>query len=300
MFSNQPNPWDGRRAGRGVRDFVAAGISVQRAKETLRPLINPIRYKFALRFQRRQNRIYTQFRRFPNQLRVLTEHVLPAMLERDPTLAQRPLRIAVFACCSGEEVVSLSHSIRTAFPQLSLRIQAYDLVGEVVERAQTGCYSKEEVYAGPFVSDDFVQQVFEVENETYRVKPALREGVTFETGDITSEAFMGALEPFDLVFAQNVLFHLPRPVARRAFHNLAGLLRPGGALFINGMDSDMRIELTKAAKLTPVETLIEEIHNDARVDRGGAWAHQYWGREPFSRSGADWTRRHGTIFTSGA
>ena len=45
-----------------------------------------------------------------------------------------------------------------------------------------------------------------------------------------------------------------------------------------------------------LEYLVEEIHNDARVDRGNAWAGSYVGRKPFTRSGRDWLRRQATIF----
>ena len=99
--------------------------------------------------------------------------------------------------------------------------------------------------------------------------------------------------------AQNVLFHLPRQRAREAFDNLTALLKPKSALFINGMDTDMRIQLTKKSGLEPLDYLVEEIHEDARVDRGNAWAGSYFGRQPFSRSSRDWLRKYCTIYFKG-
>lgn len=298
MFSDGLNLLARSGPTRTLRKLLPQRLTIRRVKERLRPLTDPVRYQLMLHFQQRQNRVYTQFHRFPSQYRVLTERLLPAMLRRDPSLLHRALNIAVFACCSGEEVVTLSHCLQAQFPDLKLRIRGYDLVEEVVERARAGRYSRQEVYCGPFVTEDFVQGAFDRDGDSFHVKPALREGVSFDVGDITDRAFMTNHEPYDLVFAQNVLFHLPRPAARAAFHNLTGILRPGGALFISGMDSDMRVQLTKAARLAPVEYLIEEIHQEARVDRGTAWAHQYWGREPFSRHSPNWLRKFSTVFVA--
>lgn len=275
------------------------GLLPQQVKDGLKPYVNPVRYKLMLQFQPRKNRIYSQFDRFPHQHQALIDKVVPVLLDNDPTLAERPLEIAVFACCTGEEVITLSHRLRAAFPKLKLRIRGYDLVSDVVAHARTGRYSQEQVYSGPFVRDDFVQAVFERDGDEFRVRAALLDGVSFEVGDITDGADVGKHAPFDLVFAQNVLFHLPRPVARQAFHHLSGAVRPGGALVISGMDADMRIQLTGAAGLIPLEYLVEEIHEDARVDRGATWSYQYWGREPFSRNSPDWLRRYSTIFLKG-
>lgn len=296
MFADGPGTAARSAPARTLRRLLPRRLTIRQVKDRLKPIADPLRYRLMVHFQRRENRVYTQFHRFPNQYRVLTDKLIPALMRRDPSLPERPLRIAVFACCSGEEVVTLAHCLRTRFPQLKLHIQGYDIVSDVVERARTACYAKEEVLAGPFVTDDFIEAVFDRHGDSYRVKPALREGVHFDVGDITDSTFMARHEPYDLVFAQNVLFHLPRPVARQAFQNLTGVMRPGGALFVSGMDSDMRVRLTRTARLTPVEDRIEEIHDDARVDRGTSWAHQYWGREPFSRRSSDWVRKFSTIF----
>jgi chemotaxis protein methyltransferase CheR len=128
-----------------------------------------------------------------------------------------------------------------------------------------------------------------------QIKSHVASLVQFDVGDITNAAFMDSLPPADLVFAQNVLFHLPRPVARRAFALLKSRVRTNGALFINGMDTDMRESLTRLAGMEPVATGLEAIHEEARVDRGADWSSNYWGREPLSRTG-DWVRRYATIF----
>ena len=259
----------------------------------LKNFLRHIKHWLILKTAPRKNRVYTQFYRFPHQYRALVEKVVPKLIEG----GRGPMKIVVFGCCSGAEPISLAAVLRKNFPELDFHISAYDIVPEVIERAQDPTYSREEVYQGPFVTEEFVRENFVAEGDRYRVKPEIMATITFAVGDLLERAFMADLGKFDLVFAQNVLFHLPATNARLAFANLNLLLQPGSALFINGMDVDMRVKLTRKFYLDPVEYLIEEIHNDARVDRGSGWASAYWGRKPFSRASREWIREHCTIYS---
>lgn len=250
-----------------------------------------------LRLQSRKNHIYTQFYRFPNQYRALTEKILPLMGIEPNCSDSASLKICMFGCCSGDEAYSLSSVLYHYSPNLDYSIHAYDIVEHLIEKAQTASYSGQEVRFGPFVSDEFVDRTFDVLGEAYIVKPALAEPVECKVGDILDSNLVSPMaEQYDLVFAQNMLFHLPRASAPKAFESLYKMLKPNGVLFINGMDTDMRIKLTKSHNLEPIDYLIEEIHEDARLDRGDSWANYYYGRVPFSRSSRNWLRKFCTIY----
>lgn len=282
-----------------IDELVSATVSsaiVSRAKQYLRGLTDPIRYRLRLHLQPRKNHIFTQFCRFPSQYEVLVQHILPRLLAKREATSDKPLEIAVFACCSGEEAYTLAHVLATRAPGLPIRIRGYDIVPEVIAQAKLGSYAREQVRSGPFVSDEFVAGLFDSRADTCTVKPEFAARVSFEVGDMTDAAFMDRLPRCDLIFAQNVLFHLPRPIAKRAFENLVGLLGSGGTLFVNGMDTDMRAKLTQKYGLEPVTERIAEIHEEARVDRGAHWASSYWGREPLEMSG-DWVRKYCTIYS---
>lgn len=276
---------------------VSAPVSAlrARAKRYLRGLTDPIRYRLRLHFQPRQNHIYTQFYRFPTQLAVLADDVLPGLLAGRTPTTEAPLEVAVFACCSGEEAYTLAYLLATRAPGVPFRVRGYDIVPELVEQAKAGSYTREHVLSSPFVTDELVAAMFDQNGDKLSVKSEFASRVSFGIGDITDAAYMSGLPRADLVFAQNVLFHLPRPVARQAFENLVSGLRPGGAFFVNGMDTDMRAKLTKQYGLEPVAQRIAEIHEEARVDRGANWSSSYWGREPLKRSG-DWVRKYCTIY----
>jgi chemotaxis protein methyltransferase CheR len=282
-----------------INDFVSATVStpwVSRVKRYLRGITDPIRFRLRVHFQPRKNHIYSHFWRFPNQYAVLVEHIIPRLLTaRDPA-KDGPLEIAVFACCCGEEAYTLAYVLAKHAPGLPVKIRGYDIVPDVIAQAKLGSYPSAHVRSSPFVTPDFVAGLFDAQGETCTIKPELASLVSFEIGDITDAAFMAQLTQCDLIFAQNVLFHLPRPIAKRAFGNIVGLLRPGATLFVNGMDSDMRAKLTKQHGLTPVTQRITEIYEDSRVDRGAGWANSYWGREPLKMSG-DWMRKYCTIFS---
>jgi chemotaxis protein methyltransferase CheR len=280
-----------------ANEFVATTAPpslAARAKRYLRKFADPIRYQLRVRFAPRQNHIYSQFYRFPRQLEVLCDHVLPRILASRAD-KERPLEVLVFACCGGEEAYTLASLLAQRAPGVPLRVRGYDIVPDLIAQAKQGTYTREHVYSSPFMTDGFVAGLFNVDGDTHTVKPEVAAVTSFEVGDITNAAAMATLPKSDLVFAQNVLFHLPRPVAREAFKNLVSVMRPGAALFVNGMDTDMRVKLTKQYGLEPVPERIVEIHEDARVDRGAHWAHSYWGREPFKKSG-DWVRKYCTIY----
>lgn len=282
-----------------ISEFVSTAASstlVSRAKSYLRGITDPIRYRLRLHFQPRQNHIYTHFYRFPTQYQVLVEHVLPQLLAKRNATPDAPLEIALFACCSGEEAYSLAYTLTARAPGVPFRIRGYDIVPELIEQARAASYTREHVRSSPFVTEEFVAGLFDCRGDTCTVKPELAALASFELGDITDESFMRKLPASDLVFAQNVLFHLPRPAAKRAFENIAFVLRSGGTMFVNGMDTDMRAKLTRKHGLEPVPQRIAEIHEDARVDRGANWASNYWGREPLKMSG-DWVRKYCTIYT---
>jgi len=264
---------------------------------TLKNILRHVKHYSIVKFKPRTNRVYTQFYRFPNQYRVLAENIIPHLKKKLANKSDAAwLEIIMFACCSGEEAFSLAHVLQTQYPQLRFKIRAFDIVEDVVEKARKPIYTQEQVYQGPFVTDEFVEHVFDHIDGNYHVKAKITDTIEFQVGDMLDEKFIASLGKADIVVAQNVLFHLPPPKAREAFKNLNQLLEPESVLFINGMDTDMRVKLTKRFNLEPLEHRIEEIHEDARVDRGSGWAGAYWGRAPFSKASKEWVRKHCTIY----
>jgi hypothetical protein len=93
---------------------------------------------------------------------------------------------------------------------------------------------------------------------------------------------------------------MQRPMARRAFANIVRLLAPSAALFVDGMDLDMRTGLTRAAGLEPLDWQVERIHEEARQVRGLRYPWFATGLEPYEGARRDRVRRYATVFLKGA
>jgi chemotaxis methyl-accepting protein methylase len=255
-----------------------------------------LQYRLVLSLQPRTNHTYTQFYRFHHQYLVLTDRVLPHLLDDATPAASPRLEVVLFGCSTGAEPYSLSSVLLNRFPHIAFLIRAFDFVPEVVAQARLGLYTKEEVYKSPFITEQFIRDTFVIEGDQYRVQERVAAPVIFDVGNILDAGLFASLGKADLVFAQNMLFHLKPAMARVAFVSLAGLLKPRSALFVDGMDTQMRIDLTKQFNLAPVDFFIEEVHHDAFIDRGNRWASRYWGREPFSKDDPEWVRKYCTVY----
>jgi chemotaxis protein methyltransferase CheR len=263
---------------------------------TLKKALKHVKHKLVLTFKPRKNVVYTQFYRFHHQYSVLCDKVIPFFAATTAGPQARPLEILLFGSSDGAEPYSLASVLQARCPDIRFRIRAFDIVPELVERAKSRRYTRADAYRSPFVTEDFVARTFDIEGDNYTVRESIASTVEFGVGSILDEPLTASLGQADLVFAQNFLFHLERPQARVAFTHLTRMLRPRAALFIDGMDTDMRIELTRRHALEPVDHLVREVHEDAYANHGNNWATHYWGRVPFSESDRDWLRKFGTVF----
>lgn len=254
-----------------------------------------LKYFLNLKGQKRRNRTYTKFLRSPRQMQVMSGAALDFVLE-PPGSRKDKLKIHVLGCSYGAEPVTIASQLTGTRPEIAFQIHARDIESAMIDRAMQGRYTPDEVCRGEFVTAEFIRRTFDRDGGDYVVKPALRARIEYGVASALDPDLKDGMGEADLVFAQNFLFHLPPAQARRAFLNICGLLAPRSVLFIDGMDTAMRVKLTRQLDLCPVEEGIEEIHNDARRDRGVHWASCYWGREPFSQRSRQWKRKFGTVF----
>lgn len=213
------------------------------------------------------------------------------------------LRIAVLACSNGAEVYSIVWALRSARPDLKLVVHAVDIAGEVVEIAKSGRYStatQELIGSAIFerLADAEKRQMFDSEGEWQTVRPWLRESIEWHVGDAADPLLQAQLGPMDIAVANKFLCHMTPPDAERCLRSIARVVRPGGHLFVSGVDLDVRTKVARDLNWIPVEGLIEEIHNgDPSVLRDWPW--RYWGLEPFDGNRPDWKIRYASVFRLG-
>jgi len=242
---------------------------------------------------RTQRHTYTCFRRSPTQLEALVGPVFEFL---GGAALGRPLEILVLACSNGAEAYTLASVLNKRLPGVDFRILAADLHPEMIEIASAASYAPEEALQSEYVTPEFVSDTFDIIDGRYVVKPEVRARVSFAQADLLSGDLHTRFGPADIVTAQNVLFHLSPSAARQAFGNIVKLLRPRSALFIDGMDQSLRIELTERHGLEPLAYKRRKIYDEIRVHTPLDWWRYYWGSEPYSRLRSRRKRRYGTIF----
>jgi chemotaxis methyl-accepting protein methylase len=240
------------------------------------------------------------------------------------------LDVTVLGCSKGAEVYSISYAIRCARTDLKVSICAVDISKDILEFAETGVYSLTshndsgaptpaplaqggDVPIGGDVATNTsrdqppsssifermspgeIEAMFERDEDLVSVKPRYREGITWHLGDAGDPGLVGTLGPQDIVVANRFLCHMYPEEAEQCLRNLARLVKPGGYLFISGVDLDVRSKVARDFGWRPVTELISEIHEgDPSLRRD--WPLEYWGLEPFDQGRIDWKMRYASVF----
>jgi chemotaxis methyl-accepting protein methylase len=234
------------------------------------------------------------------------------------------LNVTVLACSKGAEVYSFLWTIRSARPDLKVCMYAVDISQEILEFAERGVYSRnatevlkaanhESAMGGDVVwqtcrdqnaplfermTDEELAALCEFEGDQAKVRPWLKEGISWCRGDAGDPELAGVLGLQDIVVANRFLCHMQPMAAEACLRNIGRLVKPGGHLFVSGVDLDVRTKVVLGMGWKPVMDLIREIHEgDPSLRRG--WPLAYWGLEPFCDHRPDWNVRYASVFQIG-
>jgi chemotaxis methyl-accepting protein methylase len=225
------------------------------------------------------------------------------------------LAISVLACSKGAEVYSIAWTIRVARPDLKLTIHAVDISQDMLEFAREGIYSLRSLEGDSPEEDRFISKthrdqigsiferitehemtaMFDRRGDLLKVKPWLREGIFWHCGNAEDPDLVGALGPQDVVVANRFLCHMEPPAAERCLGSIAHLVKPGGYLFVSGVDLDVRTKVARNMRWKPVTDLLREIH-EGDVSLRNSWPLGYWAMEPFQVKRRDRMIRYAAAF----
>jgi SAM-dependent methyltransferase len=210
------------------------------------------------------------------------------------------LRIAVLGCSIGAEVYSILRTIRSARPDLKVLLDAVDISKEILSFAEKGIYAPDTsqmVNASIFerLTEAEMTEMFNWEGDQAKVKPWLREGITWHLGDAADPDLIRILDSQDMVVASNFLCHMVPADAEKCLCNIGRLVRPGGYLFVSGVDLNVRSKVAVDLDWEPVPELIAEIHNGDPSVRAD-WPWEWWGLEPLNRRKHDWQTHYAAVF----
>jgi chemotaxis protein methyltransferase CheR len=233
--------------------------------------------------------------------------------------------VGVLACSKGAEVYSIVRAIRSARPDLKLRLHALDISEEILQFAAGGVYSLAEPDPpnaksgeGKAPSGDVnwntsrdqvapifermtpaeMKSMFDVQGDEAKVKPWLKEGIHWLRGDAGDPQLVSTIGKQDIIVANRFLCHMQPPAAEKCLRSIAHLVKPGGYLFVSGIDLDLRTKVAQIMGWKPVTELIREVHDgDVSIRRG--WPLEYWGLEPLDDQRPDWQIRYASVFQIG-
>jgi SAM-dependent methyltransferase len=210
------------------------------------------------------------------------------------------LRVAVVGCSTGAEAYSVAWRIRSARPDLKLKLHAVDISKQAIEVGKRGVYSR---VGSQWTNTDVfermtgaeIEELFDRDGDALTVKSWIREGIKWHVGDAGEPEMMDALGPQDIVVANNFLCHMDPPVAEKCLRNIARLVSPDGYLFVSGIDLDVRTKVGDDLGWRPLEELFEEIHEGDPCMRN-LWPFHYVGLEPLNKNRSDWRLRYAAVF----
>lgn len=194
----------------------------------------------------------TSFFRDPDTFDYLARDVVPELVaSHDP---DRPLRIWIAGCSTGEECYSLAmlfqEQISATGRNVRLQVFASDVDADAVAQAREGVYPES---IETVVSPDRLKRFFIKEGCQYRVTPELRAAVIFTVQDLLADPPFSRL---DFVSCRNLLIYLRPEAQAKVISVLKFALREGGVLFLGGSES-----------IGAVETGFETLSKSERVYR---------------------------------
>jgi len=170
----------------------------------------------------------THFFRDPAAFNLLGEKIIPELVQRQ-TL-DRPLRIWVPGCSTGEEAYSITmlflEQIAAAKRNIKLQVFASDIDADCVAFARNGIYP-ESIEAD--VSPTRLARFFTKEGHSHQVVRELREAVVFTSQSLLADAPFSRL---DLISCRNLLIYLGPEAQRKILSLFHFALHEEGVLFL--------------------------------------------------------------------
>lgn len=186
----------------------------------------------------------TYFFRDPVHFEFIRREVLPEILALRGS--GHGVRAWSAGCASGEEPYSLAILLSEHGLLSSASLLGTDLSRAAVERAREASYR---AWSLRNVDPQVMAPYFDVVGGVYRVRPAIREHVEFETLNLAELPFLSLLDKtsrLDLILCRNVFIYLRPETIRRISERFFDALAPGGYLLLGPSDPmlpDERFEI---------------------------------------------------------
>jgi two-component system CheB/CheR fusion protein len=196
----------------------------------------------------------TNFFRDPSVFEFLATKIIPDLVRSHAP--DKPMRIWVAGCSTGEETNSLAMLFREAISAVNLGIKlqvfASDVDPDAIASAREGLYS-----AGieADVSAERIARFFSKEDQSYRVSPELRSTVVFTVQDVLADPPFSRL---DFVSCRNLLIYL-RPEAQMKVLALFHFALSEGGILLLGTSETVGADDGKFEVISKVSRLYRHV-----------------------------------------
>jgi two-component system, chemotaxis family, CheB/CheR fusion protein len=175
----------------------------------------------------------TSFFRDAQVFDMLATKIVPDMVRDQPP--ERPLRLWIAGCSTGEEAYSLAMLFREAIiaskRDVKLQVFASDVDGDAIATARDGVYPDT---IAPQISPERLARFFVKEDHGYRVSPELRAAVVFTVQDVLSDPPFSKL---DMISCRNLLIYLGTEAQAKVIGLFHFALREGGTLLLGSAET---------------------------------------------------------------
>lgn len=167
----------------------------------------------------------SEFYRNANQWEILKDSVVPSLLEGKSTL-----KVWSAACSTGEEPYTIAMVLSNFFPLNRIKIQAYDIDDEAINKAKLGLYSEKSITNVP---EAFKKKYFSQVGNSFKISDEIKKCVEFKKFNLLKDPYP---KGYDLIVCRNVMIYFTEDAKDEMYHNFNGALREKGVLFVGSTE----------------------------------------------------------------
>lgn len=167
----------------------------------------------------------SEFFRNANQWVILKEQIIPQLLEGKTTL-----KVWSAACSTGEEPYTLAMVLSHFFPLHKIKIQAYDIDDEALNKAKLGVYSAKSIANVP---ESFKKKYFTSVGNSFKISDDIKRCVEFKKFNLLKDPYPRG---YDLIVCRNVMIYFTEDAKDEMYHKFNDALREGGILFVGSTE----------------------------------------------------------------
>jgi len=181
----------------------------------------------------------TYFFRDDHQMQLLSENVLPALIQSKRAANHFFLRIWSAGCASGEEIYTIAMLLREMLPDYqkwTLQLMGSDINTASLKKAREGIYGE---WSMRSISDYYKNKYFNREKNQYHLHHDIRDAVNFMWLNLGSEDYPSMINNTnaqDLILCRNVLIYFDDHHVRNLMKKLDACLVEGAFLMLGASD----------------------------------------------------------------